>query len=369
MAPSDAPRNGSAAEAASPASFQPVNAQTSAGARRPSGRCSQISGCIRITVHHGSCLQAAVDPPSAIAACARRRRRRRLRLHAQGPADCRAPGTPYLALELRDRTGAIPAPRRSATPTCSPGASTAATSCASRAGSSASATSSRSSVARDRRAPADDADPAAFLPVAYRDLDELDGFLEHLAGEVHDPRLPARCSTALLGDGELRAALRRAPCTRAGHHAYLGGLLEHTVAVAHARARDLRAAPAPEPGPAARPRRSSTTSARRASSPTAPRSGSPTRAGCSATSSSGCGCSTSAPGRPGSTSRAGSRSRTACSATTAPTPRPAALRLGRGARAVPPQRARRRASRARSSTGSRRRRRRRGHDHRRRAAS
>jgi 3'-5' exoribonuclease len=26
--------------------------------------------------------------------------------------------------------------------------------------------------------------------------------------------------------------LRRAPCTRAGHHSYLGGLLEHTVAVA-----------------------------------------------------------------------------------------------------------------------------------------
>ena len=40
------------------------------------------------------------------------------------------------------------------------------------------------------------ADPAAFLPVAYRDLDELDGFLEHLAREVHDPRLPRRCSRA-----------------------------------------------------------------------------------------------------------------------------------------------------------------------------
>ena len=35
----------------------------------------------------------------------------------------------------------------------------------------------------------------AFLPVAYRDLDELDGFLEHLAREVHDPRLPRGCST------------------------------------------------------------------------------------------------------------------------------------------------------------------------------
>ena len=36
----------------------------------------------------------------------------------------------------------------------------------------------------------------------------------------------------VLGDRALRAALRRSPCTRAGHHAYLGGLLEHTVAVA-----------------------------------------------------------------------------------------------------------------------------------------
>ena len=35
----------------------------------------------------------------------------------------------------------------------------------------------------------------------------------------------------LLGDEALRAEWRRAPCTRGGHHAYLGGLLEHTVAV------------------------------------------------------------------------------------------------------------------------------------------
>ena len=35
----------------------------------------------------------------------------------------------------------------------------------------------------------------------------------------------------MLGDEELRRAWRRAPCTRSGHHAYLGGLLEHTVAV------------------------------------------------------------------------------------------------------------------------------------------
>ena len=79
--------------------------------------------------------------------------------------------------------------------------------------------------------PGSDEDPARFLPTAYRDLDELDGFLEHLAGEVHD-RPFAALLEGLLSDRGLRADLRRAPCTRAGHHAYLGGLLEHTVAVA-----------------------------------------------------------------------------------------------------------------------------------------
>jgi 3'-5' exoribonuclease len=97
-------------------------------------------------------------------------------------------------------------------------------------------------------APEGHADPSRFLPVAYRDLDELEGFLEHLARELYDPGLAALLAR-LLGDQPLRAEIRRAPCavpasgpggTQAGggsgragsHHAYLGGLLEHTVAVA-----------------------------------------------------------------------------------------------------------------------------------------
>ena len=80
------------------------------------------------------------------------------------------------------------------------------------------------------KAEGEEADPALFLPVAYRDLDELDGFLESLAGEVNDPAFGALLGH-LLSDAELRAQWRRAPCTRNGHHAYLGGLLEHTVAV------------------------------------------------------------------------------------------------------------------------------------------
>jgi 3'-5' exoribonuclease len=140
-------------------------------------------------------------------------------------------GSPYLALELRDRTGTVPA----------------------RAFQNADALAGKfergdvvrvvgkverfrdelvlevSDVARMESGV--EVDPTQFLPSAYRDLDELDGFLEHLCGEVYD-RGYREMLDALLADSELRVAWRRAPCTRGGHHAYLGGLLEHTVAVA-----------------------------------------------------------------------------------------------------------------------------------------
>jgi 3'-5' exoribonuclease len=136
-------------------------------------------------------------------------------------------GSPYLALELRDRTGAIQGR-------------------AFRDADLLSGRFDRGDLVRVRgrverfrdelqvdvrtveRAP--EADPSTFLPVAYRDVDELEGFLEHLAREVHDAEY-RRLLEALLADEVLRAQWRRAPCTRNGHHAYLGGLLEHTVAV------------------------------------------------------------------------------------------------------------------------------------------
>src|SRR5690606_36568242 len=124
-------------------------------------------------------------------------------------------GTPYQALELRDASGAIPG----------------------RAFRDADVLAGRfergdlvrvaGRVERFRdelqievraiaRAEGTEADPARFLPTAYRDLDELDGFLESLAGEVRDPGFSALLAD-LLGDAELRAAWRRAPCSRNGH--------------------------------------------------------------------------------------------------------------------------------------------------------
>ena len=154
-------------------------------------------------------------------------------------------GTPYLALELRDRTGTIPA-------RVFRGADALAgrfergelvrvsgrvqrfreqlvlelSSVERAAGGQAGGGEAGGEGGSESGAEAD-----AFLPRAYRDLDELDGFLEHLAREVHDPGF-RQLLEGLLADEPLRAAWRRAPCSRAGHHAYLGGLLEHTVAVA-----------------------------------------------------------------------------------------------------------------------------------------
>jgi 3'-5' exoribonuclease len=73
-------------------------------------------------------------------------------------------------------------------------------------------------------------DPAEFLPAAYRSIEELEGFLEHLIREIHDQAL-RQAAERLLITGPSAPEFRRAPCTRAGHHAYLGGLLEHTVSV------------------------------------------------------------------------------------------------------------------------------------------
>jgi 3'-5' exoribonuclease len=72
--------------------------------------------------------------------------------------------------------------------------------------------------------------PEDFLPAAYRSVEELDGFLEHLTREIYDPALRGVVER-VLGADPVAAEFRRAPCTRGGHHAYLGGLIEHTVAV------------------------------------------------------------------------------------------------------------------------------------------
>lgn len=76
----------------------------------------------------------------------------------------------------------------------------------------------------------DGGDPLELVPGSRRDAETLDGFIEFLAGEIHDPGLRALVGR-FLADDRFRDRLRTAPAAET-HHAYAGGLLEHTVAVA-----------------------------------------------------------------------------------------------------------------------------------------
>jgi len=79
--------------------------------------------------------------------------------------------------------------------------------------------------------PAEGEDPAALTPGLRRDADELDGFLEFLAGEIAHPGLRSAVAR-FVEDEAIRTGLRTLPATVDGHHGYAGGLLEHTVGVA-----------------------------------------------------------------------------------------------------------------------------------------
>lgn len=139
-------------------------------------------------------------------------------------------GSPYLSIELRDKTGSIKG----------------------RAFDRVDALSAKFSegdpvrisgrierfrgelvveVSDVRRLDSTESDPETFLPTAYRSREELEGFLEHLSREVYDEPLRGVVEALLFRDNQVAEGFRRAPCTRAGHHSYLGGLLEHTVAV------------------------------------------------------------------------------------------------------------------------------------------
>jgi 3'-5' exoribonuclease len=138
-------------------------------------------------------------------------------------------GSSYLSLELRDRTGTIPARVFRDADRLGIGFERG----------DVVAVSGRvenfrgqlsAEIETATRVDPSEVDPAEYLPTAYRNREELEGFLEHLTREVYNAGLRAVVDK-LLFDGPTAEEFRRAPCTRAGHHAYVGGLIEHTVAV------------------------------------------------------------------------------------------------------------------------------------------
>lgn len=146
-------------------------------------------------------------------------RSRELRSTRQGEA--------YLSLELADRTGAVPGVmfrpdrRAEAVPT---GAVVQV---------SGTVTSYRGvrRVSVDALRPVSEYEATDLLPSGTRDPQEALAELRGLVRSVKDPFL-ARLLRAVFGDRQFLDAFMTSPGARSVHHAYVGGLLEHTVAVA-----------------------------------------------------------------------------------------------------------------------------------------
>jgi 3'-5' exoribonuclease len=70
----------------------------------------------------------------------------------------------------------------------------------------------------------------SFVPSGRREIDDLAGELDFLIGELTHTQL--RALVEVVWGGDDRESLLRSPATASDHHAYLGGLVEHTVSVA-----------------------------------------------------------------------------------------------------------------------------------------
>jgi 3'-5' exoribonuclease len=82
-----------------------------------------------------------------------------------------------------------------------------------------------------RRVPEEEVILADFLPEAERAIEEMERELTALVASLADPFLQ-RLLGAFFDDPPFMARYRTAPAAKGMHHVYLGGLLEHSLAVA-----------------------------------------------------------------------------------------------------------------------------------------
>jgi 3'-5' exoribonuclease len=86
-----------------------------------------------------------------------------------------------------------------------------------------------------RPVPADQVDIAEFLPATRRDVEEMWGELLEILRGIRNKHLRLLIKK-FVEDHKLVAAYKRSPAAMQMHHAYIGGLLEHTLGVARSAA-------------------------------------------------------------------------------------------------------------------------------------
>lgn len=81
-----------------------------------------------------------------------------------------------------------------------------------------------------REAPADAANPGDFLPTTKFDVEAMWARVKEILRSVQDPDLLALLGT-FINDERFTSAFKRSPAARSNHHAFIGGLLEHTLSL------------------------------------------------------------------------------------------------------------------------------------------
>jgi 3'-5' exoribonuclease len=79
---------------------------------------------------------------------------------------------------------------------------------------------------------AEEVDPARFLPVTTADVDGLLAELDRVVASVRDGACRALLES-VFGEPRVRDGFARSPAAMKNHHAWIGGLLEHTLNLVH----------------------------------------------------------------------------------------------------------------------------------------
>jgi 3'-5' exoribonuclease len=86
-------------------------------------------------------------------------------------------------------------------------------------------------IKRLRLIPEAECDLSLFYPASQYDTEEMfNGLCKLIAEEIEDERV-SRLLLSLLRDPEISGRFCRVPAAKVNHHAYLGGLLEHTLSM------------------------------------------------------------------------------------------------------------------------------------------
>lgn len=141
-----------------------------------------------------------------------------------------ANGNPYIRLEVGDATGSLSGNMWDAGPELYQGIRDAAV-VKLRGGVETYRGKLQIKVVKIRAAAPEEVDPAQFLLRSPADLEALEAELRARIEAMADPDYQ-RLLSAFLEDEAFMAAFRLAPAAKENHHAYLGGLLEHTATLA-----------------------------------------------------------------------------------------------------------------------------------------